>query len=347
MGSRRYRAVALAAVLAAVGGVAAMAPPPYDWGDDKHGSDPKTQGICRAVKNAPFPAADRLGAPPGSLKMCDPEALYYGIGTKADPVRARQCAYATLTDHDDAPFGPRVMLMTIYANGKGAARNLDLAIHLACGIEDAAPAEHEGRVSHLADMKKPGAKPDEFHYCDDITSGLSTGYCAAHGKAISDARRAAQLSALTARWTPEQKAALAALTKVKAEFVDARSAGEVDLSGTGRVSFSIQEEEAREVAFLRLLSRLERGQGAGADRPNLAAADRDLNDVYRRIQRARPFDYGTVTKRDIQGVQRVWIKYRDAWVAFVKTKYPEVSTDAVQTTLTMERVRMLREFLGE
>jgi len=31
----------------------------------------------------------------------------------------------------------------------------------------------------------------------------------------------------------------------------------------------------------------------------------------------------------------------------VKLKYPDVSTDALVTTLTMERVAMLREFLGE
>ena len=49
---------------------------------------------CARVQNVPFPADDRpTEAQKTSLKGCDSEDLYYGITGKADPVKARLCAY--------------------------------------------------------------------------------------------------------------------------------------------------------------------------------------------------------------------------------------------------------------
>jgi len=96
------------------------------------------------------------------------------------------------------------MLMTIYANGEGAKRDLDVAIHLACGIEGA-PMESHGRVAHLAELKAKGWKGRDFHYCDDITSGLAMGYCASHSATMARALREKALAAMSAGWTPAEK----------------------------------------------------------------------------------------------------------------------------------------------
>jgi hypothetical protein len=341
--------IALLSGLAVAGSAYAMVQS-YDWGDDKDAwtkdaDFANTKAMCRQVMATPLPSPDKTAPPAVSLKGCDAEALYYGIGMKADPVRARQCALTQLAAKDDgAAFGPKAILMTIYANGKGADRNLDLAMHLACSL-DAAPAEYDARLEHLASLKKPNAKlARPFDYCDDITSGLAGGQCAAHQKSIDDVKRKARLEGIVQGWTPAQKQAFSGLEKAKTDFVAAHSESEVDSTGTARVAFAIGEEEKREDAFLGFLDRLERGKGVKASRSDLPSADRDINIVYRQIQDRRDFNAGSVTLSDIQNTQKLWLKYRDAWLAFAKVRYPDVAQDAISATLTMERLDMLRKF---
>ena len=135
----------LMAGAAALGLCALAAASAQDWSENK---DELTSGmteskaICRGVLHRDPPAADRPDArTAASLKDCDSEKLYYGIGMKADPVRARQCAFLEMAkEPDEGIFAGRTMLMTIYANGVGAKRDLDVATHLACGLEGAPAA---------------------------------------------------------------------------------------------------------------------------------------------------------------------------------------------------------------
>jgi hypothetical protein len=340
--------IALLSGLAVAGSAYALVQS-YDWSDDKDAwakdaEFAESKALCRQVKATPYPAADKPVVTPVSFKGCDPEALYYGIGVKADPARARQCAYSQLGGNDDnGAFGPKAILMTIYANGKGADRNLDLAMHLACSL-DAAPAEYDARLQHLAELRKPNARQRPFDFCDDITSGLAGGQCAVHQKSIDDVKRKAKLEGLTQGWTPAQKQTFTLLEKAKTEFVTARSEGEVDSTGTARVAFSVGEQGRREDAFLAFLDRLERGKGVKASRADLPSADRDINIVYRQIQDRRDFSAGSVTQSNIQNTQKAWLKYRDAWLAFAKVRYPDVPQDAIAATLTLERINMLRKF---
>lgn len=318
----------------------------FNWGDDTGVlGDDASKRVCRSLKGTRLPAADRpTAAQLPALKGCDPEALYYGMGVPADPVKARQCAYANRGGKDDTSFfNAHAILMMVYANGKGAPRNLDLAIHLACTFEDAAPAEYEGRINHLLAMKKRGAQAEtDFDLCDDITSGYASGFCAAHDQDIQKIRRAAETQRLLAAWTPAQRTAFTALEKARDAYIDARVEGEVDVSGTGRAVFMIDAEEGVAEGFLKLLKRLEAGQGAG--RLTLAATDRELNAVYGRVQGARDPEWGTVTKSGIRETQRAWIRYRDAWLAFARQKYPAVPQDSLAAALTAERTELLKEF---
>ena len=114
-----------------------------------------------------------------TLSDCSSASLYYGIGIQADPVRARQCALLETQgpDGNDGPFMGIGVLMMIYANGRGAARDLDLATSLACRI-DGAPFEVHSRVKHLQKLKADHWNGDNFNYCADITSGIAGGLCA-------------------------------------------------------------------------------------------------------------------------------------------------------------------------
>ena len=128
----------------------AAAPAQQNWGDD---NEPFTQGpefaaskaVCRRLRGLTPPAADRPDAATAVAltPSCNAEALYYGIGIPADPVRARECAFieqdaGKASPYDAGRFGGTAMLMTIYANGVGAARDLDLATALACQVDGAA-----------------------------------------------------------------------------------------------------------------------------------------------------------------------------------------------------------------
>lgn len=336
--------------LAAVSLTAAA--PAEDWGDQvEAGAKPtESQLICRRVKGRAVSAADvadaRRAAP--GLKGCDAEALYYGIGMKADPVKARQCAIlnsAAGGGAADSHFDGEELLMVIYANGSGAPRDIDLAIHLACGL-DAAPAEHDGRVASLAALKsRPGKTP--FHYCQDITSGYAMGVCAAHEQRFAEVKRKAELARITARYTPPQKQAFAALETAAQAYAEARAGNEIDLSGTGRGAFALEEEAARWTAFQTLLGQLAVGRLPAATAAQNQAADAKLNAAYRKLMAAGEPEFGTVTLKGVRDTERVWIRYRDAWLAFAKAAYPATPPAALSAHLTRERTALLEALLSE
>src|SRR4051812_24469275 len=187
--SREGRMKILMAGAVALGFCALAAASAQDWSENKDeitSGMTQSKAICRGVLRRDPPAADKPDAKiAASLKGCDSEKLYYGIGMKADPVRARQCAFLEMQrEPDEGVFAGRTMLMTIYANGVGAKRDLDVATHLACGLEGA-PAEVDGRVTHLAELKAKNWAGHDFDFCDDITSGLAMGYCADHAASVA------------------------------------------------------------------------------------------------------------------------------------------------------------------
>jgi hypothetical protein len=326
-------------------GLAAASAQDWSQNKDEITSDyTQSKAICRGVINREPPAADRPDErTAAALKGCDSEKLYYGIGVKPDPVRARQCAFLEMPhEADEGVFAGRTMLMTIYANGVGAKRDLDVAIHLACGL-DGAPAEMDGRVRHLAALKAKGWNGRDFDFCDDITSGLAGGYCAGRGADIAAPLRAAKIARLTSGWSVNDSQAFAALQRSYAAFVDAHSSGEVDLSGTARAAIETVVEERARDAFVDILQRLVSGRAPAFTHAQFAVADATLNAAYRKaLAEAGPADApGAVQKEGIRQAQRAWLRYRDAFLAFAAAKFPNVSRNSLAAWLTETRTKML------
>ena len=336
------------ALAAAATLLAAAAEAPWDWGDANDewassGDFAGSKALCRRLKGKEPPAADRPDArTAASLKGCDSEALYYGIGMPADPVRARQCAFLEAGRDDSGVFSGRTMLMTIYANGVGAGRDADVAIHLACGLEGA-PMESHGRVTHLAEMKAKPAGQEDFHFCNDITSGLAMGYCAEHDARIAAVKRDAELARLSGGWTAAEKQAFERLREEHAAYVEAHGSGEVDLSGTARGAMAIEAEEALRDEFLALLKDLAAGRSPRYDAGGYKAADAKLNAAYRALMRNTvPVDSpGPVTREGIRDAQRAWLRYRDSFLAFAAVEYPKMSRDSLAAWLTDQRIALL------
>ena len=331
--------------------IAATAARASDWADDKGAAKTPayaaSRAICTKLKGVVPPPGDApTPAEATSLADCASETLYFGIGRPADLKAARLCAFVEKKTADpqveDFGFTGDRTLMMVYANGLGAERNLDLATALACRIEGA-PAEIDGRVEHLAKLKADAWTGHDFSLCDDVTSGLLIGICADHDQRIAQAGRVAARAKLTADWTPAQRALLQPLEKAAAAFADARGENEVDQSGSMRGSYVVGAEEKQGRSFAALLDDVVAGKLAPASAADLAAADAALNMKYRDVIRRAPtlFADTTVKTADVATTEKAWIRYRDAWLAFAKARFPSLSTDALATRLTRERTAQL------
>jgi hypothetical protein len=287
----------------------------------------KVQNICEQTAKTPIPSQDQSG------EKCNASDLYYGIGRPVDYVKARQCAYAT----DDYPT-----LTMIYANAKGTPRNWELAIHFACKA-GFAQAEIDGRVDHLVQLRDKHWQGSDFDICDDITSGYMMGVCASRKEQQAEAQRQAQLNALMASWSEADKQAWRKLQTAMNQFFTARVANEVDLSGTARAAMEIEEEAALRDDLLTSLQSFSKGHLPAYSAENASKIDRQLNQVYQEIEKNSDFSMGTVDRAGVKKTQLMWLKYRDAWVAFGKVKYPQVDEDSWKTWLAEKRLKMLQD----
>lgn len=297
---------------------------------------------CQKYKRIPAPRGDAsISALGSSAAKCDSESLYYGFDGPAQPTKARECAYRELGQ--GLPFGGEAILTMIYANGKGAQRNLDLALKFACGMATIAPAEKADRVVHLEKLKAEGWTGSNFDVCDDITSGYMAGFCADKQDRFDEAELGRRLHTITARWRPEDQQALALLGRAAKRFFKARSENEVDLSGTERAAFIFAENAKLETSFVADIGRFERG-----DLPNphadFATADALLNSAYSKLMKSGPqIVPGAPTVDGVRQTERLWIPYRDAWTKFGQTRYPATRADSWQTWSTQQRIEQLKD----
>jgi uncharacterized protein YecT (DUF1311 family) len=207
-------------------------------------------------------------------------------------------------------------------------------------------AEIDGRVQHLKDMKS-GGPSGTFDICDDITSGFMMGFCTGLQSEIDDIKRKSTIEKTLQTWPEKDRVAHDKLYKIAGSFFEERVREEVDLSGTARGMFSIQESDMLEDSFA---AKTIRSATCGFDNfsaGDFAKADKELNDVYSKIMNSKVDTLGTITKEGIKMTQRKWILYRDAWVAFASVRCPKVTANALQTILTKERVEQLKELAAD
>ncbi|QCR36967.1 lysozyme inhibitor LprI family protein [Nissabacter sp. SGAir0207] len=330
----------------------------WNWADGQDGSGQgatyaQSRALCNRLRDRQPPAQDWPDAATAArLTGCDAEALYYGIMTPADPVQARQCALLEAQRGENQAFHGISLLMEIYANGRGAARDLDLATALACTLEGA-PAENDDRPRTLQMLAAKKWQGDSFSFCDNITSGYNMGICTAHEARISEGKRHAQTVALIAHWRAADRQALQPLQQALQEYANASADHEVDLSGTARAAFQVEQRQHLLQQFDQLLHALEHQSLPVASARHYRAADAELNRVYRLVMAIAPtpgegadhLPSMTVTKSGIRDTQRRWLRYRDAWLAFAAQKYPAVKPESLLTLLTRQRSKELRAFL--
>ena len=302
----------------------------------------KSQTECLRVRDLAVPAADAPSpATAAGLQGCSSEALYYGVGVKADPVKARQCAVLELRDpqKQNLPFAGAGMLMTIYANGRGAKKDLDLATHMACATWDA-PVDSNTLVLALQ-ARKTNKSNEPFDYCRDVEQGysnVSMAICAEFERRQADAIRNARFAAIMAGWTPDERTAYAAVANARDAFLalrqnDERNDNVMDRSAPSYFQMELFDQQKT------LLEKLTAGHGPVANAGQRRVADRELNAFYGQLIAALP-EQGQIQidRTGVRQTQRAWITYRDAWLTFVARKWPGASGDGLATFLTRKRL---------
>jgi uncharacterized protein YecT (DUF1311 family) len=309
------------------------------------------QAECRKWADVPVPQRDIGSAPAG----CDSETLYYGDdgdGRGRDLSAARQCAYRSRAAGDAGVFDGSGVLMMLYANGDGVERNIPLAKRFACEYEGA-PAEVEGRLEHL-DAIADGSDTQPIDICDDLTSGMMMGFCEARGADFARVVRADRWNALQSAWTPAQRSAWTALRRAADAYFESASTNEIDMSGTARGAFATQAYEVLDIALLDDVERFEEGARPDEKAGDFADADKALNAAYRSTRATLDAgkgkdgfgEYGTIDADGVRETQRLWLPYRDAWVAFAAARYPDTPADAWRAWLTRRRTEALGDIVS-
>src|SRR5712672_47977 len=304
-------------------------------------TDPGAKQMCAAVKDVELPAADRpIPAEEKALAHCASVDLYYGFGQPTDPVKARKCAYAE-TDRDaKEPIGGKAMLMMIYANGNGATRNFDAAIKLACSL-GGAPGDDTGRVYQLDRLKKQNWAGNNFSVCDHSSGREMYEQCAILSERFDKIERDQKFNELTAGWKPAEKKAFHTFMEEANRFYEIQAKNGVNLEGT----FEIQEEIFFKKNLLSSLEAFERGELPKYSAEKFQRAEAAESAAYQRTQTGNVTQWGTVTRQSVVKSEDEWRRYRNAWIAFGRQKYPGVSEQSWKAWLDTDRTVMLNRFL--
>jgi hypothetical protein len=122
-------------------------------------------------------------------------------------------------------------------------------------------------------------------------------------------------------------------------YIDERTKNEIDLSGTARAAFMIEEQDVLETKFQERVEKLEKGTFP-ADVPE---NDKKLTEIFEALMKKKQF-YGTLNSEGIKKTQASWLAYRDAWGKFAGMKYPRAKAELTKA-LNAERITQLSELL--
>lgn len=275
-----------------------------------------------------------------ALKHCNANDLYYDTQnfpapTNTDWVKVRNCAFAT---NDTG------VLMMLYANGKGVAKNLRLATKYACST-DSAIAEMAGRVGNLR-RRMTSSQGEDFDICEDISSGYMQGICALIDERQQEKQRNARLISIVRKWPTKDQVAFQNLRNALNTFAQHRADDETDASGSARMAQEVDAMSAELDQFATDIENFETGKLRAFTSSDFNDLDRRLNGAYQSFMRVPHLDaalVGTIKKGDVKKTQRAWLAYRDAMVAFGGTRYPNVPSVAWKALLTERRANQLSE----
>ncbi len=311
----------------------------------------QSESRCETYLQTPLPAEASQVPAPQAWPDCNSYKLEAGLSVKADYAAARQCAWVErlAIKADLEPkytvagiLGGAAMLSVLYANGEGVQQNIPLAGRFACEAQIGEPG-----IDDLEKLSSAAGKTQKkFQYCDEVFTTFQMNYCAAYNAEIAAQRRDDRLQSLSSRWPADQQAAFKLLQQAKEDYVKAHGRGETDMGGTIRVIREFGVEERQRDKFLAAVQAFESGHLPHGMAAGYKKADAELNLLYNKAVAAAAAHqedyYGAIQPQGIQNAESAWLKYRDAWVAFARLRYPSTDANAWLTLLTANRAASLR-----
>jgi hypothetical protein len=305
-------------------------------------SDPGARQLCATVKDVEPPVEDRpSAAEEKALANCSSLDLYFGFGQPADPVKARKCAYAEIDRSAKVLLGGKAILMMVYANGKGAPRNFDLALKFSCAIPGDAPGDAAGRVHQLDRLRKANWPGSNFSVCDHSSGREMYEQCAILQERFDKIERDQKFNELISKWTSGQQKAFRVFMQEADRFLKVQASNGVNLEGT----FEVQEEAFLRNNLLSNLQQFEAGELPKSSDDEFQSAEAAERTTYMRTQSGDVSRWGTVTRESVRTSEEAWRRYCNAWIAFARQRYPAVSEKTWKSWLDQERVVTLSRFL--
>jgi uncharacterized protein YecT (DUF1311 family) len=334
-------------------------------------ADDDIKAKCSTYLRTPVPIGASNLAVRDGFPDCDSVALYYGNWKTPPNFRAAAvCAWKerafNLSEKGQPPtdantpvpfsqiYGGSAILVNIYANGLGVKRNIPLALRFTCeAYRYESPGDVGGAIRALEDLENkpvPQSKKDYFKMCDFQGSTPTSGSCANWDEWATNEERNRTLMALTKEWGPTQLSALAQLRIAAEAYYYDHAGNELNTAGTARAIEAIEELGTYREAFGALIASAEKGGLPKVSRADLIKTEAVLNRDYRQVLAnagKHKSEYGAVQPEGIRETERAWLRYRDAWVAFAKLRYPSVRAESWLTLLTKDRIVTLQSTLNE
>jgi len=308
---------------------------------------------CAAYASVPLPAEAEKAAVPKTPPVCASYRSYRGIGRRVNYSEARACAWKErLAQKADLGQGPEgtawvvggsLILADIYVNGAGVKRNIPLAMRFACESEEGMA---EGALPDIKKLDSSLPAHGPFEFCDYAATTFSETFCAGYASEIATDRRDRYFDSLKASMSGEQRAAFEKLLAAEHAYIEAH-ADEVDQGGSIHNIRTLGSQDILQDLFRTEVVRFARKEWPALTDDQIAKADGALHHEYEKQLgqlRAQPRDANdltSVTADHVAGVEKVWDRYRDAWVAFARLRYPD-DVARIRAEITLDRWRFLK-----
>ena len=145
---------------------------------------------------------------------------------------------------------------------------------------------------------------------------------------------------------PEQQAAFEKLLAAENVYIEGH-ASEVDQGGTIRAIRTVGSQRILKELFHTELIHFEHKKWPVLSDHQIKMADALLSREYAktlqqlRTQTKELIDQGAVEADGFSSVETTWEKYRDAWVAFARLRYPS-AVAVIRAEITLDRYRLVK-----
>lgn len=309
---------------------------------------------CSGYASVPLPADSEKVATPVTYPGCASYRSYRGIGRPIDYAAARTCAWqewraqeAKLRQNPDEPtawvVGGSLILADLYFNGAGVERNVPLSLRFACELD-------EGTASlALKEIAKVGASASSrrpFEFCDYAATTFMMNFCSEYASEIENDRRSRYYKSVEASMTEGQRAAFEKLLTAQDTYIEAHAL-EVDQGGTIHGIRTLTSQGILRKLFRSEVAHYERKEWPVLSSEQIASADAVLDREFEmkvrqlQAQSSDAIQGGAVTAPGLSRAEEAWKKYREAWAAFARLRYPEAAS-AIGAEITLDRYRVLK-----